>query len=152
MILMSRVEGPDGMATRELSAILDPNFAYSVIFSKDAIDLGYPEAAFRPKEFEKTHPERALWVHEFRGVGRSVMVKLAKVSIGKLVARDVDALLFETQIQYSVHESGRLVLARMIPVDLILGRTFLKNFKLTTDIKAGYMSLSASGKAGREAS
>jgi hypothetical protein len=148
MILMSRVEGPDGLVTRELSTVLDHNFAYSVIFSKDAFDLGYPEAAFRPKEFEKTHPDRVLWVNEFRGTARSVLARLAKVSIGRLVARDVDALLVDTQIQYSVHESGRLILARMIPVDLILGRTFLKNFKMTTDIKAGYLSLSESRKAG----
>jgi hypothetical protein len=137
MILMSRVEGPDGVVTRELSTILDPNFAYSVIFSKDAIDLGYREAAFRPKEFEKTHPESVPWVLEFRGIERTVKVRLAKVSVGRLVARDVDALIME------------LDLARMIPVDLILGRTFLKNFKMTTDIKAGYLSLSESRKAGR---
>jgi hypothetical protein len=49
MILMSRVEGPDGAVTRELSTLLDPNFAYSVIFSKDAFDLGYtgPHSARR---------------------------------------------------------------------------------------------------------
>ena len=137
MILMSRVEGPGGVVTRELSSVLDPNFAYSVIFSKDAIDLGYPEAAFRPKEFEKTHPDRVPWILEFRGIERSVMVKLAKVSIGKLIATDVDALIVE------------LDLARMLPVYLILGRTFLKNFKMSVDVKAGYMSLSASGKAVR---
>ena len=135
MILMSRVEGPEGAVTRELSTLLDPNFAYSVIFSRDAIDLGYPEAAFRPKELEKGHPDRVPNVLEFRGIDRSVMVKLAKVSIGTLFARDVDALIIE------------LDLARMIPVDLILGRTFLRHFKLSTDVKAGYMSLSASGQA-----
>ena len=149
MILMSRVEGPGGVVTRELSSVLDPNFAYSVIFSKDAIDLGYPEAAARPKEVEKMHPERVPWILEFRGIERSVMVRLAKVSIGKLVARDVDALVVDTQIHHSVHESDRLVLAHMIPVDLILGRTFLKHFKMTTDIGAGYMSLSASGNTGK---
>ena len=135
MILMSRVEGPEGAVTRELSTLLDPNFTYSVIFSRDAIDLGYPEAAFRPKEFEKTHPDRVPYVLEFRGIERSVLVKLAKVSIGTLSARDVDALIIE------------LDLSRMIPVDLILGRTFLRHFKLSTDAEAGYMSLSASGEA-----
>lgn len=129
MILMSRVQGPGGAVTRELSSVLDPNFAYSVIFSRDAIDLGYPEAALRPKEFEKSHPERVPYILEFRGIERSVMVRLAKVSIGKLVARDVDALVTE------------LDLARMMPVDLILGRTFLKNFKLTVDARKGYLSL-----------
>ena len=126
---MSRVQGPNGTVTRELSSVLDPNFAYSVIFSRDAIDLGYPEAAMRPKEYEKTHPERVRYVVEFRGLERSVLVRLAKVSIGKLVARDVEALIVE------------LDLARMVPIDLILGRSFLKNFKLTVDAPNGYLSL-----------
>ncbi len=110
MILMSRVQGPDGVVTRELSSVLDPNFAYSVIFSRDAIDLGYPEAAIRPKELAKAHPERVPYILEFRGIDRSVMVRLAKVSIGKLVAKDVDALVVDTQIPRSIHESERLVL------------------------------------------
>ncbi len=41
----------------------------------------------RPKEFEKSHPDRVRYVVEFRGLERSVMVRLAKVSIGKLVAK-----------------------------------------------------------------
>ncbi|MGA2665417.1 MAG: hypothetical protein ABSF83_10775 [Nitrososphaerales archaeon] len=128
MFLMARVEGPAGIK-RELTTVLDPNFAYSVIFSRDAIDLGYPEAAMRPRELEKSHPERVPYILEFRGIERSVLVRLAKVSIGPVVARDVEALVIE------------LDLARPLPVDLILGRTFLKDFRLTVDGKKGYLSL-----------
>ena len=120
MIIMSRVEGPLGVV-RELSSLLDPNFAYSVILSRDAIDIGYPDASHRPPELERINPPLAPLVLGLRGIERSVLVTLAKVSAGGLVARNVDALVLE------------LDLIRQLPVDLILGHTFLRNFKVTFD-------------------
>jgi predicted aspartyl protease len=120
MILMSRVEGPLGVV-RELTSLLDPGFAYSVILSRDAIDIGYPNASIRPIELEKIRPDIAPQVLGLRGIERSVLVTLAKVSVGGLVAKNVDALVLE------------LDLIRLLPFDLILGHTFLKNFIVTYD-------------------
>lgn len=62
---------------------------------------------------------------------------LSKVSLGSLVAENVDAVVLE------------LAHPRFHTFEMILGRTFLKNFKLTVDMKNGkdgYLSLLPSGK------
>lgn len=112
-----------------MSSLLDPNFAYSVILSRDAIDIGYPNASHRPVDLERINPKLAPYVLGLRGIERSVLVTLAKVSVGGLVARNVDALVLE------------LDLIRMLPVDLILGHTFLKNFKVTLDYRKKVLQL-----------
>lgn len=129
MLVYARVKGPNGKV-RELSSILDFNSPYCVIFSKDAVSIGYPEAAVRPRDWQKTHPDRVPYVLDIRGIERSVMVTLSEVSLGRLVARNVSTIVLELDIP------------RMLPFDLILGRTFLKNFKLTLNVKAGSLSLS----------
>ncbi len=128
MVVFARAKGQNG-AVREVRSVLDFNSPYCVIFSKDALRLGYPEAAMRPRDWQKTHPDKVPYVLDFRGIERTILVSLAEVSLGSLVATNVDAIVIESD------------LGRMLPVDLILGRSFLNSFKLTVDARKGYLSL-----------
>ena len=128
MLVFARAKGPNGVV-QELRALLDFNSPYCVMLSKDGLKLGYMEAAIRPRDWEKTHPDKVPYVLDFRGIERSVLVKLPEISIGKLVAKDVETIVIELDIP------------RMLPLDLILGRPFLRNFRLTFDARKGYLSL-----------
>ncbi len=128
MLAISRVRGNNG-TVRELSSIIDFNSEYCAIFSRDALALGYSEAAYRPKQWQKIHPDRAPYIVDFRGMERSVLLTLNEVSLGRMAARNVDAVIAE------------LDLPRMVPFDLILGRTFLKHFKISIDTARGLLSI-----------
>ncbi len=128
MYVFARVKGPNGVV-RELRAILDFNTPFCVMLSKDGVNLGYPEAALRPRDWEKSHPDRVPYIYDFRGIERSILVKLPEISLGRLTAKEVEAIVIE------------LDLPRMLPVDLVLGRSFLTNFKLTLDWTKGYLTL-----------
>ena len=131
MLVSTRMEGTNGRV-REVSAVLDFNSPYCVILAPDAIDLGYPEAANKAVDWQKIHPDRVPWFTSMRGIDRGVMVTLRKVSLGSLAAKNVDAVILELE-----HP-------RFITFEMVLGRTFLKNFKLTVDMKKGnngYLSL-----------
>jgi hypothetical protein len=142
-ILVSvRVEGKNGYV-RELSAVLDINSPYCMVLPQDAIVLGYSAAANKPGDQERYYPDEVPRMTGMRGVERGIKVSLKKVSIGPLAATDVDAVVFETGPPPNVH------------FDMILGRTFLKNFKFAVDLKGGkkgYLSLlpSASLRGNRE--
>ena len=121
--LTCRILGKNSVR-RELSCILDPNFHYSAIYAKEALALGYSDASFRPEELASLkHPEEVPYVLTFRGIERSIRVRLKEVALGQLVARDVDALVFVVDIPL------------LLPADVILGRTFLQNFKLGYNFK-----------------
>jgi hypothetical protein len=128
MLVTIRVEGKFG-AVRELSAVIDFNSPYCTVLSQDAIDLGYPEGGNKHNERERTHPEETPRFTSMRGIDRGIQVKLHKVSVGGLVAKNVDAVVLELE-----HP-------RHITFDFVLGRSFLKHFKLTVDVKARYVSL-----------
>jgi hypothetical protein len=128
MYVFARVSGRNG-AVRELRSILDFNSPYCVLLSKDGLCLGYQEAALRPRDWQKSHPEKSPEVLNFRGLERTIQVDLAEVALGKLVAKDVGAVVLE------------LDLYRLLPFEMILGRTFLDNFVLTLDAGRGYISL-----------
>jgi hypothetical protein len=128
MLVTIRVEGKYG-AVRELSAVVDFNSPYCTVLSQDAIDLGYPEGGNKHNERERTHPEETPRFSSMRGIDRGIQVKLHKVSIGSLSAKDVVAVVLELE-----HP-------RHITFDFVLGRSFLKHFKLAVDVKAGYLSL-----------
>ena len=128
MFVFARMKGPNGIV-REVRSILDFNSPFCVILSKDGVTLGYPEAAMRPRDWPKSHPDKVPYLLDFRGIERTILVKLPEVSLGRLVARDVDAIVIE------------LDLHRMLPIDLILGHSFLKNFKVTLDARKGFLSL-----------
>ena len=128
MLVMARLEGENG-AARELSAAIDFNYPYCTMLEPDAVILGYPRAANKHTDEVRDHPEQTPWFTSLRGVDRGIIVNLRKVSVGGLQAKNVEAVVLEM-------EHPRLVIA-----DVILGRTFLRNFKLTVDLKKGYLSL-----------
>ncbi|MCL5067430.1 MAG: hypothetical protein M1368_03640 [Thaumarchaeota archaeon] len=66
------------------------------------------------------------------------MVTLKKVSLGTLVAENVEAAILEL-------EYPRLMIS-----DAVLGRTFLKNFKLSVDVGKGSLSLNPIAARGQE--
>jgi len=128
MLVAARLEGQNSYV-RELSAVLDFNSPWCIIQRQDGIDLGYPEAANLVKQWEYVHPDRVPRFLTMRGIERGIKVTLRKVSVGRLVATDVDALVLEMQP------------TRLGTFEVILGVTFLKNFRLTVDMKNGYLSL-----------
>ncbi len=129
MLTICRVKGTNGMV-RELTSILDFNSEYCAMFSNDALALGYTEASFRPSHWQKTHPDKAPFILDFRGIERSILFTLKEVSVGRMAAENVDTVLIE------------LGIPRLVPFDMIIGRSFLKNFKMTIDMKKSSLSLS----------
>jgi hypothetical protein len=127
-IVTCRVKGSNGRI-RELSSALDFNFAYCCIYKQDAIDLGYSEVSFRPEDWEALRPDRVPRILGLRGIEIGTTFNLNEISIGKLVAKDVETIAL------------KLDLPLMYPVDMILGQSFLKNFKLIANPKAGYLAL-----------
>lgn len=130
MLISTRMEGRN-RRVREVSAVLDFNAPYCVVLAPDAIDLGYPEAANKHTDEMRIHPERVPYFTTMRGIDRGIVVTLRRVSIGPLSVSEVDAVVLELQ-----HP-------RFITFDMILGRTFLKDFKMSVRMKGegGYLSL-----------
>jgi hypothetical protein len=128
MIVFARVKGPNGF-TRELKSVLDFNSPYCLIFGKDALGVGFPEAVIRPRDWQKTHPDKVVYVLDFRGIERTVLMKMPEISLGKLEVADVETAVLQVPLPHT------------LPFDLILGRSFLQNFKVTIDSAKGYISL-----------
>lgn len=128
MIVSARVKGKNGRV-RELSTLLDYNSHFCWILRKDGVDLGYPEVINRPEDYEAVAMNRTPHVISARGLELGILATLSEVALGDLVAKNVDAIAL------------KLDMALMLPVDLILGRTFLNNFKMEIDPKEGYLSL-----------
>ncbi|MDG7001455.1 MAG: hypothetical protein JRN15_20350 [Nitrososphaerota archaeon] len=128
MIVFARVKGKNGRV-RELSALLDYNSHFSWMLRKDAVDVGYPEAINRPEDYEAVAARRTPHIISGRGLELGILVKIDEVSIGNLVAKNVDAITL------------KLDFPMMLPIDLILGRNFLENFTLTVNSKEGYLLL-----------
>lgn len=128
MMVAARVEGLYGIV-REVTAILDFNAPYCTILRADAVDLGYAHAANRHVEEQRHRPDRVITFTTQQGIQRGIVVKLTKVSVGRAVASDVEAVVLE------------LSRPRLLNYDFVLGLTFLKNFKLTVDAKKAYVSL-----------
>ena len=129
LVVFCRVQGPTGV-TRELSALLDFNSTYCLMFAKDAIDIGYPAAANRPREWRSLRPDEAPYLLGMRGIESSILIKLKKMSLGNLICENVATTSLEMEP------------ARMLPFDMILGRSFLKNFTVLYDGRAGLLTLS----------
>jgi len=128
MIIFARVKGKY-KRVRELTALVDYNCHFSWILRTDAVHLGYPEVDNRPEDYKSFSSAKTPEILTLRGLELGISVSLTEVSIGKLRAKNVETFILghPTPLQF--------------PVDLILGRTFLKNFKLVIDSKAGYLYL-----------
>ena len=128
MLVSARVESQQRVV-RELGAVFDFNSPYCIILGQDAIDMGYPRAANRFSDEERDHPELTPRFTTMSGIQRGMKLSLRKVTVGGLVARNVDAVTLELE-----HP-------RFITFEFLLGRSFLKNFKMTVDIKKKFISL-----------
>jgi hypothetical protein len=128
MTVVSRVKGTNGR-TRELNAVLDTSWHYSYIMKMDALQLGYQEVMHRPQEWQSLKPDEVSLILGTRGLEMCTLITLAEVSVGDAVAKNVGAV-----VPYMEFPST-------IPVDLILGRTFLNNFTLTIEAKTNSFSL-----------
>jgi hypothetical protein len=129
MILVARVKGSNGRV-RELSSAIDINHEYCSMYRKDAIDLGYQEDLNTSlDEITRTKKEAVLVVLSFRGLEIGTLLNLQEVAVGNLVAKNVETVALKMDIPF------------MTPVDMILGRSFLRNFRLSVDPKNNYFSL-----------
>jgi hypothetical protein len=128
MIIKARVKGKFDR-TREISALLDFNTKYTWILRLDAIHLGYVEANNRPEDYKSIAPNTTPEILSLRGMELSIMIDLVEVSIGNLKSKNVKAFILPYNVPLN------------LPIDLVLGRSFLKDYKLTIDPKAGYLSL-----------
>jgi hypothetical protein len=132
-IVFCRVRGRRDL-TRELSALIDPNYTYCCIRRQDAVDLGYLEAGLDPRDYEALRPDR---VYHFigttpRGLDRAIVVSLAEVSLGRYSVREVEAAVLG------------LDLPTTAPVDMVLGLSFLRHFRVVIDPPSGYVSITPS--------
>jgi hypothetical protein len=123
-----RLKGPNGKR-RELKALLNFNYSYCMLLRQDAIDIGYPETSYQHGGWRELRPDRAPIILTFRGVERTILINLKEVAVGRLVAKDVDAVVLEYD------------LPPMAPVEMVLGWTFLKNFNLNLDPHSHSLSL-----------
>ena len=129
MRVICRIEGSNNRA-RELTALLDFNATHTLMFAHDAIYLGYSDVANRAREWRTIFPEKTPYLISFRGVERAILIRLRRVSIGPLAAEDVTAVSLEAEPSL------------LLPYDVVLGRSFLNNFKVTYDGKAKSLSIS----------
>ncbi len=128
MSLFAKVKGPNGHVS-ELNCLLDPNTPFTVLFTRDGVNLGFPEAALRPRDWQKLHPDRVVYIAGLRGIEMTTALELTEIRLGDLVARNVKTVVLE------------MGLPRMFPFEMILGRSFLDNFKLTLDPQKGVLKL-----------
>ena len=118
--LFVRIKGNKG--TRELRAILDTGSQFCVVPMVDAIQLGY-DAYFVPGD----EPGEGTIVATQGCIIESREIVLEEISVGDLVAKDVQAFCHE--------------LPRISGLEVVLGLSFLKNFKTTIDYKKGVLTL-----------
>ena len=128
MTLFSKIKGANGKV-REFTTILDFNWPYSYMLKMDALQLGYMEVSNRPQEWATLYPARVPTTLSMRGIEMCTLVSLKEVSIGKLSMKDVDAIVYHIETP------------PIIPIDIVLGQTFLKNFKIAVDSKRGVLTL-----------
>lgn len=120
LTLFVRIKGPN--CVREFRAIIDTGSDLCVIPKEDLHDMGI-DASFDPMCDHVSTNYRICNSCYFEA--ESVM--LDKVMIGDIEASNVEFLV--------------LTLPRDGGIDVILGRSFLKNFKTTVDYKSGYLTI-----------
>lgn len=119
-----RICGEKG--SRILSAVLSPGSVYTVVPYRDAIMLGY-EALYQPIE-ELGVGVRAATAGNMI---EAPLITLTEVQVGTLVARNVEAVAHE--------------IPSLAGVEVILGCSFLKNFKTTLDYGKGVLTIEEIG-------
>ena len=128
LTVVCRAKGPSGKV-RELGAMIDPNYELCAMLRNDAAPLGYPSVTFRPEDWEALNSEEVASVQSFRGVELGTLIRLQELSVGRLRARDVQAIVLKAEFPM------------MMPVSMVIGQSFLKNFRLVVDHAKGFFTL-----------
>lgn len=128
MRITVRVEGK-AKRVREISAILDFNTHLSWILRLDAMHLGYNEVSNKPEDYRTIAASVVPEVLTMRGLEAGIVINLTKISIGNLSVGDIKAFILPQDIP------------RLVPFDMVLGRSFMNRFKTVIDPKAGYLTL-----------
>jgi len=115
-----RIRGPRGV--RELRAILDTGSSVCTIPVTDAREIGY-EAFYDPI----VDKGDGIYTITQTGILDLGPLTLQEVGVAELSAKDVTAVVSN--------------LPRAGGVDVILGLSFLQNFKTTIDFDQGYLKL-----------
>ncbi|MBR6332368.1 MAG: retropepsin-like domain-containing protein [Dehalococcoidales bacterium] len=120
LTLFVRIKGP--VCTREFRALIDTGSDLCVIPVEDARDMGMQN--FYNPDCEN-NPAFIRLSNTCYFEAESLVME--KVMVGDIEAENVDFVA--------------LTLPRDGGIDVILGRSFLKNFKLTVDYEKGFMSI-----------
>lgn len=116
--VFARVKGKSG--TRELRAIISPLSDLTVICLRDALQLGY-EVVWRS-------PTSSVVAITPGGIMQAAKLVLDEVSIGtRLVSKSVESLAYELP-----EPSG---------ADMILGKSFLKAYRLNFDLAMDVLTI-----------
>ncbi|MDG6901420.1 MAG: hypothetical protein JRM80_05605 [Nitrososphaerota archaeon] len=114
-----RIVGRKGRS-RELRAILSTGSYYCSVPMIDAYRIGYPDAIIYSNVTGQIEAERPEWAVTLSSLIQAPLVVLDEVSIGNAFrAENVEALAYHPPEEAEV--------------EVVLGRSFLKNFKLTYD-------------------
>ncbi len=115
-----RIKGPRGV--RELRAVLDTGSSLCTIPTTDAREIGY-EAFYDPI----VNKGEGVYTLTQTGILDAGPLTLEEISVADLSAKNVPAIACN--------------LPRMGGIDMILGLSFLNNFKTTIDFNQGYLTI-----------
>ncbi len=123
-----RVKGERG--EREFQAILSTGSTPAVISKIDAMQLGYDIIQ------DLTEEEEAINAVTSSGTIEGLEIPLKEVRLGDLVAKDVQAVVLD--------------MPTVGGVDMLLGTSFLKNFKTTLDYDKEILVVEGLERSGSE--
>ena len=116
-VVFAKVRGRNG--SRELRAIISPASEYTILSSKDALQLGYNPMVARGLG-------QALAITP-GGIMKAAMIKIEEIDVGDYSVKGVGALCYE--------------LPEPAAADLILGKTFLEKFSVSFDYDANVLHI-----------
>lgn len=120
-----RLRGRNGNV-REYPAVLSPTFEYCAIPTVDAFALGYEEAAVASGD-HTIHAPNLLHFVSSGGYGRGALIKMTQLDIGPLSLQDVEFLTYD--------------ILQTTGVDIVLGRSLLKEMRMEIDFKSHKLML-----------
>lgn len=116
--VFARVHGANGR-TRELRAVVSSGAMYCSIPLMDAYHLGYLRNLVISSVTGEVESDRSQMVSTMSGVMSVPVVTIERISLGKLEARNVETIV--------VHPPEPAA------AEMVLGMTFLRNFRLEYD-------------------
>ena len=121
--VFARIEGRNGKL-REFQALVVPSAEYCMLPKVDAFQLGFPEAA--SVDARVPLPNTYTFA-SYNAYGRGTVIKIPRVDIGSVSAKDVEFLAFD--------------LLQTLGFDVVLGRSLLWQMRLELDFGARRMRM-----------